>query len=553
MRREYYLSWLWKNSHGIRIRVLFSGLMGGGRVICGLWFVYVSKDMVDIATGVVRGSLSVCTVWLILLVVCGIMFKSIGEWIAALARVKVQNVLRQQLFDRLLQSRWTGVAQFHSGDVQSRLGEDVRNVVSLLTGFLPSLAVSSTQLLVSFVFLLYLDSTLALIAALGMVVFLLCGKMYAKQMRALTHRVLSVESAVQSLTQESVQYRVVVKTLELVSRIGDRLMKLQSELYDRVKHYMHFSVFSRILLSSGFSGGYLLAFLWGCLRLQEGIITFGVMTAFLQLVGQMQRPIVELTRLVSVFATTLASVDRIIELEELAPEEQGTSILLDGYVGVRLNDVCFGYDNRLILENFSYDFLPGSVTAVLGGTGTGKTTLLRLILALVCPQSGKVMLYNSQKIIEVSAFTRGNFAYVPQGNSLFSGTIRENLLLGNPNVGEQQMMAVLYAAAADFVNTLPLGLDTPCGEQGGGLSEGQAQRIAIARSLLRPGAVLLLDEITSALDMATEKLLFTRLIRYASKKTIIFITHRKEITKGFKQLVLQPITATDSASQTMQY
>lgn len=531
--------WLWENSRGIRARILFSALAGVLRVAFGLGFVYISKELVDMATGSVQGMLSQYVVWMVLLVLGGIVCNSVVGWMTGLMEVKAQNVLRQRLFEGVLQSRWTGREPFHSGDVQSRLGADIHNVVSLLAVSVPSLVVTGSQLLGSFFFLDRLDGTLARILVSGMLVFLFFGKIYAKRMRRLTHGVRSGESAVQSLTQESVQYRMVIKTLEGAGLMGMRLAELQSVLYSRVKCRTCFSVFSRMLLSSGFTGGYLLAFTWGAFRLQEGAITFGVMTAFLQLVGQIQRPILDLTRLVPTLTSALASMDRLRELEALVPEEQGEPILLSGVVGLKLSGVCFGYDDRPVLEGFSYDFVPGSVTAVLGATGAGKTTLVRLMLALVRPQNGNVTLYSSQGESESSALTRGNFVYVPQGNTLFSGTIRENLLLGNPAAGEPQIRNALYGAAAEFVYTLPQGLDTRCGEQGSGLSEGQSQRLAIARSLLRSGTVLLLDEVSSALDTATEKLLLRRLMRHCKGRTVIFITHREDITKGCDKLVLR--------------
>lgn len=531
--------WLWENSRGIRARILFSALAGVLRVAFGLGFVYISKELVDMATGSVQGMLSQYVVWMVLLVLGGIVCNSVVGWMTGLMEVKAQNVLRQRLFEGVLQSRWTGREPFHSGDVQSRLGADIHNVVSLLAVSVPSLVVTGSQLLGSFFFLDRLDGTLARILVSGMLVFLFFGKIYAKRMRRLTHGVRSGESAVQSLTQESVQYRMVIKTLEGAGLMGMRLTELQSVLYSRVKCRTCFSVFSRMLLSSGFTGGYLLAFTWGAFRLQEGAITFGVMTAFLQLVGQIQRPILDLTRLVPTLTSALASMDRLRELEALVPEEQGEPILLSGVVGLKLSGVCFGYDDRPVLEGFSYDFVPGSVTAVLGATGAGKTTLVRLMLALVRPQNGNVTLYSSQGESESSALTRGNFVYVPQGNTLFSGTIRENLLLGNPAAGEPQIRNALYGAAAEFVYTLPQGLDTRCGEQGSGLSEGQSQRLAIARSLLRSGTVLLLDEVSSALDTATEKLLLRRLMRHCKGRTVIFITHREDITKGCDKLVLR--------------
>jgi ABC-type multidrug transport system fused ATPase/permease subunit len=229
----------------------------------------------------------------------------------------------------------------------------------------------------------------------------------------------------------------------------------------------------------------------------------------------------------------ITSGERLMELEELPLEDVANPKLSKDTAGVRLDDVTFSYadGDRNILEHLTVDFPPRSTTAILGETGAGKTTLIRLLLALVKPSKGTVTVYDSTGTIgPASPDTRCNFVYVPQGNTLFSGTIRDNLLLGDSDVTEEGMWHVLEMACADFVRRLPQGLDTPCGEGGGGLSEGQAQRIAIARSLLRPGSILLLDESTSALDVETERELLQRITKGERGKTLIFITHRTSVT-----------------------
>jgi ABC-type bacteriocin/lantibiotic exporter with double-glycine peptidase domain len=233
----------------------------------------------------------------------------------------------------------------------------------------------------------------------------------------------------------------------------------------------------------------------------------------------------ELSRQLPSFIHVTTAVDRLAELYDMPLEERG-AVRLEGELGVRVENVTFAYkEGENVLENFSYDFAAGRMTAILGHTGAGKSTLLRLILGLIDPQQGRALIYNSEREQPLSSRTRCNLGYVPQGNSLMSGTIRSNLLLGNPSATDEQMCKALHTAVADFVFDLPLGLDTPCSESGMGLSEGQAQRIAIARALLRDRSVMLMDEPTAALDTATEALLLQRLSSYASGRTMIIVTH----------------------------
>jgi ABC-type bacteriocin/lantibiotic exporter with double-glycine peptidase domain len=265
--------------------------------------------------------------------------------------------------------------------------------------------------------------------------------------------------------------------------------------------------------------------------ISAGSLTFGVMTAFLQLVGQVQRPLVNLTRQIPSFVYSTTSVDRLMELENAPKEQAGHPVKLVGTAGIRVEGLSYRYPDghRTILKDLDFDFPPHSRTAIVGETGSGKSTLIRLMLALLKPVEGRVVLYDGTQEVTASAATRCNLVYVPQGNTLFSGSVRENLLMGDPEATEDDMKAVLETAVADFVYTLPDGLDTRCGEGGAGLSEGQAQRIAIARGLLRPGSILLLDEFSSSLDPETEAKLMDNLTKKAAGKTMIFITHRERI------------------------
>jgi ABC-type multidrug transport system fused ATPase/permease subunit len=352
-------------------------------------------------------------------------------------------------------------------------------------------------------------------------------------MRGMTKDVRESDSRIHAVMQESLQNKLVIKTLEQDGEVLEKLDGLQDTLETQVIRRTRFSIGTRAVVSAGFATGYLTAFLWGVFRIASGKITFGVMTAFLQLVGRVQRPITDIARMIPGMVGAITSGERLMELEELPMEETPNPILSKGTAGARLENVTFRYPDgdRNILEHFSADFPPHSTTAILGETGAGKTTLIRLLLALVKPSEGSVEIYDQAGSIgPASPDTRCNFVYVPQGNTLFSGTIRDNLLLGDSTVTDEEMWRVLDMACADFVRRLPQGLDTPCGEGGGGFSEGQAQRITIARSLLRPGSILLLDESTSALDVETEQELLRRISEGERGKTLIFITHRPSVT-----------------------
>ena len=525
------LLWIWKASCGVRGRILLCTLIGCISVACSLLFVLFSKNAIDIATGVREGQLLHYGIAMGVLILFEIVLHAVDNWIANRLDVEMRNTFRTRFFGLLLQSEWQGKERYHSGDVLNRMVQDLGAVVSVITTTIPFAVITVIQLVASFCFLYSMDRTLPIVLVLILPFFSLLSRIYITRMRRMTKAVRESESRIHSVMQESLQHKTIVKTLEQSGGMMQRLAGWQERLLGEVIQRTRFSVLSRGLVSMGFSAGYLTAFLWGVFSIQGGVITFGVMTAFLQLVGRIQRPLADLARMIPTLVSALTSAERLMELEELPMEPTGEAVRMVGKAGVRLSDVSFQYDDgeEEVITHLTEDFPPGSLTAILGETGAGKTTLVRLILALVRPTAGRVTLYDGVREVEVSPQTRGNLVYVPQGNTLFSGTIRDNLLLGRPDATDEELWEVLHIACAEFVLSLPEGLDTACGEQGGGLSEGQAQRIAIARSLLRPGSVLLLDEATSALDPETERRMLERLTDARDGRTVIFVTHRTAV------------------------
>lgn len=509
--------------------------------VCSVVFVYVSKRLVDVAVDILGGrqmedSLKMWAVALAVVILVRVLLNALRSYLQTRTEAALKNRLRYNLFNVMLHVRNEGGSRHHSGDVLNRMQEDVRQVSSTLAGSIPNLFGTLLQFIAAFGFLIYLDLRLALLVVVIVPVGLVVGKFVTSRIRNLTLDIRKSDSRVQSHLQESFQHLTLLQTLEYAGTSSDTLGGLQDRLYGNEMRRARFSILSRIIISLAFSAGHAVAFLWGVWGISAGTVTYGMMTAFLQLVGQIQRPLVDLSSQVPAIIHSTASIDRLMELEALPREEEGNPVLLPSPAGISFANVSFSYpdSDRKILDGFTHDFTPGSRTAIVGPTGVGKSTMIRLMLALLKPAEGSVNLYSSDLEIGTSSIpatpsTRCNLVYVPQGNTLFSGTVRENLLMGNPDATEMQLRKALHTAAADFVFELQDGIDTQCFESGAGLSEGQAQRIAIARALLRPGSILLLDEFSSALDAQTESTLLERLTTELPDHTMIFITHRDRI------------------------
>ena len=533
------IPWLWKALKGNRLQVALNAMLGLLGVAVSLSTVWAMQNAIDIASHAVSGSLFWAVGIMAALILCDFAINISRTWIRNILGVKAQNRMQQQMLDRLLRSEWQSKERMHSGDVINRLEMDVNNVVVFVTETLPN-ALSVVALFIgAFCYLAHMDAYLALVTIGILPVFMLLSRLYVGRMRKYSRDVRNSDSQVQSILTETVQNRMVVKTLECDDMMVRRLGDTHTQLRHRVRRKTKFSVFSRLILNAGFASGYLVAFLWSAVRLYEGTITFGAMTAFLQLVYRIQGPARDITKLAPAFVSVLTAAERLMELEQMPLETQGEQRLVQAPCGIRLTGVTYAYadePDKKVIDNLTFDFKPGTCTAVLGETGVGKTTLVRMILSLVRPQDGKVCIYNNENETEVSPLTRCNFVYVPQGNTLLSGTIRDNLMLGNPEATDEMMREALEKSCAGFVMQLPDGLNTKISESGGGLSEGQAQRIAIARALLRNRSVMIFDEASSALDPDTERRLLENILR-DNDKTVIFITHRQAVVEYCMQVL----------------
>lgn len=532
--------WLWKALRGNRLQACLNASVGLIGVALSLMSVWAMQRAIDTASGAREGSIywAIALMAVIILAEFGVGISRV--WIRNILGVKAQNRMQQQLVARLLRSQWQGREAMHSGDIINRLEEDVRQVVTFLTETLPSVLSTLAMFFGSFLYLLDMDVVLACITVGILPLFAAISRIYIAYMRRYSREVRQTDSKIQGLLTETMQHRMLVKTMEAEDQMLRRLDRTQTVLRQWVRKRTKFSVISHFFINIGFSLGYLIAFLWGALRLHAGTLTFGGMTAFLQLVNRIQGPARDITRLAPAFVSVFTATERLMELEDNPEEEQGEPLAVAAPCGISFEGVTFYYDDaqqQPVVKEMNYNFAPATCTAVMGQTGSGKTTLIRLLLSLVYPKEGHIFIYNDKgRKEELSPRHRCNFVYVPQGNTLLSGTLRENLRLGNPDATDEEMLEALRLACADFIDDLPEGLDTQFSEHGGGLSEGQAQRISIARALLRPGSIMLLDEATSALDTQTELRVLENILQ-RHRRTVIIVTHRQAAVDYCSQIL----------------
>lgn len=530
-----YLRWIWNRMDGIKWNTLIRIIAGILRVGCGLLMVWLCRSFIDrtIRTGSTH-DIVMMVVFLVLTVVCRVILNQVYYYMSITAHTKQTNRIRLDAFNRLFDRRLYSDKEMHSGDVSSRLSKDIEVVGETTTSLLPRILITLIQLIGAFLLMRSMDRWLAWSLLLLTPLAIVFGKYIARPLRKMTLEIRDRESHIQMQVQEGVEHNAVLRSLGSEQWVAERLDETQDSLMGWVKKRARFTVVTRLVLSLCFGLGYLLAFVWGGLQLRAGAITFGVMTSFLQLVSQIQNPIYTLLNMVPQAIHSTASIDRLEEIFNQEPEKEGGAPETGtGKIsGIRAESLSFRYatGDQPVFSGFSHDFRPGTKTSLMGPTGIGKTTLFRLMLALIKPDSGRLVIYDEDGEKDVSPDTRHDFVFVPQGNTLMSGSVRFNLQLAKPSATDEELREVLHTAAADFVFDLPEGLDTELGERGIGLSEGQSQRIAIARGLLRPGSILLLDEISASLDEATERELYTRLFNAYPGRTMIFITHRPTVS-----------------------
>lgn len=538
-----YLCWLARHTEGMRLNILTRILLGLGQTLLALLVVWLSKRFIDevVFTESTREMVLQVAI-LASAVILGVVIRQFNYYLANKAFIRKVAALRLSLFAQLFRRKLFGESEIHSGDISSRMAKDIDAVSETIAVTLPQMVVMTMQLAGAFLLMHWFDPRLAWALVLLTPLAIALGKFISHRLRSLTLSIRQDESHILMKIQESMEHNALLRSLQGEQWMQERVGQLQRQQNTNFIRRTRFLMVSRFALGCTFGLGYMTAFVWGAYGLRNGLITFGVMTSFLQLVGQIQQPILSLLNAFPSVINSTASIDRLQEMSDAETEESGqqpvpkdarTASPIPQALGIRIEGVSYRYaqGDREIFSSLSHTCQPGSKTAILGTTGVGKTTLFRLILGFIQPDSGSITLYGEGFAHHADSSTRRHLVFVPQGNTLMSGSIRDNLLVACPEATDSELLSALHTACADFVNELPQGLDTRLQERGGGLSEGQAQRIAIARGLLRPGSILLLDEVSSALDEPTERELFSRLLAARPHDTILMITHRPSVAE----------------------
>lgn len=524
-----YAQWLWQYSRPYLGKILLVMVFGLLETVASLLMVQISKEIIDHAT---FGNAFVRLMVVYVLLMLGMQAVTvISSLVSTMLTERFSFGIRKQIYEKIIHSHWMDVKKYHTGDLMTRLTSDAGNVADGIIGTIPSIIQLAVELLLVFFTLFYYSPMLAMFALLVAPVAALSSWWLGKKLRKLQVKVQESEAAYRSFLQESLANLLIVKAFANEDYSTERLTQLREERFHWVYRRTKMGVASSTVMSLAFQTGYIVAFCYGAIQISRKMITYGTMSVFLTLVNRVQAPVMGLAQQIPKVVSILASAGRIMELQQIPLEMKTDTQIPSARIGVEIKDMTFGYTDETVLENVNLRIGAGEFVAIIGESGIGKTTLIRIIMSFMSNIGGSVTFFNEKGDLEqANAATRKFISYVPQGNTLFSGTVWENIRMGKLDATEEEMYEALKLASGyEFVMGLPKGIDTVIGERGHGLSEGQAQRIAIARAFLRKAPFLILDEATSALDEKTELEVLQGLKELSPRPTCLIITHRKSI------------------------
>ena len=529
-KQDSSLKWVYRCSRrhlwAVVLLSVITGIISGSFILLAL----VSSRLLDIASGSREGSLA-AEIWMIAgLIVLQAVLNIAYRNIQIRATTKIEMSIRQGTFSLLLKKQYRDVSSMHSGEILNRMTSDIDLVVAGVVGLIPQAISLSTKILAGLGVLLSIDAGFTLVVlSVGILVFV-CSRLYSKRYKHLHKEVQRTNGVVRAFMQECVENLAVIKSFANGDLVCGKLGQFQQENYRiRIKRTA-ISNFANTAVYVMFTAGYYAALAWGALQISAGALTFGTLTAFLQIIQQIKAPFRNASGLVPQYYSMLASAERLMELEQWEDEREAARIsdveaFYRDFRAIVADRITFSYGDGTVLEHASLRIEKGELVALVGESGIGKSTLMKLLLYLIPCGGGRLYLETKDGEVELDAGVRNLFAYVPQGNMIMSGTIRENIAFCNPGADEEQVIRAARAACIwDYISGLPSGLDTVLAERGAGLSEGQIQRIAIARALLSDAPILLLDECTASLDRETEWKVLQN-IKQMNTKTILCISH----------------------------
>ena len=501
-----------------------------GSALFSVLFALGTRNVIDSAVSGEKAAFSraclfqACIIGAILL--CTTVYRHLRERLAA----DLERDWKRSILHGLLHGSYAEVSAYHSAELLNRMNNDVSRVNDGVLSMLPNAAGMLTRIVAAVWVLGTMEPGFTgLVFILGIALILMTGAM-RRRLKELNKQVSEYDGKVSGFLQENMEKLLMVQALGISGEMERRAEDLMEKRYAIQRRRKNVSLVTNTGVSLLYYGAGFLALCWCAWEMLQGKMSFGSLTAVTQLVNQLQAPLVNLSGIIPKYIAMTASAERLMELEaiqgEAAPMDEAPGELYRRMTGIRAEELTFAYDRDNVLREASFSLEKGCFAVVAGPSGIGKSTLLKLLLGVIVPQSGQLYLECPEGNVPLDRSTRKLFAYVPQGNLLLSGTIRENLTVVRPQATEEEIRDAVYASTMDeFLPQLPLGLDTPLGESGMGLSEGQAQRLAIARAVLGGAPIMLLDECTSALDAETEQKVLLRL-KALPDRTCIAVTHR---------------------------
>lgn len=533
--------WIYQYARHYWLAIVFYTGIGLLGTLVALGSNLVSKDLIDMITGHQTGKLLATFCAMSGLALGSVIINQFSSYISNWISIKVDNEIKADIFSKMLVTDWESIASYHTGDLLTRWSSDASNISNGILHWIPNLIINTFKFISAFAIVLYYDATFAIFSFVGIPVTLFMSKTLMKRMVSNNQRSAELNARMSGFNQETFSNIQTIKAFDLIPLYVRYLRQLQKEYLTMRLDFQKMSVFSSILMSVvGLIVSYT-SYGWGIYRVWDGVISYGTMTMFLSLSGTLSGTLNSLIALVPNAINITTSAGRIMDIIDMPREDFSQQDVVTSFAKTcRDTGICLSvshidytyHEGTCVFEDASLEANPNEIVALVGPSGEGKTTMLRLLLALLKPQKGNIFLEKTDgtQQLSLSPACRKIFSYVPQGNTMFSGTIAENMRNVKPDATDDEIIHVLKLACAwDFVSRLPAGMETRIKERGGGLSEGQSQRLSIARALLRRSPILLLDEATSALDVATERRILKQIQEDNYPRTCIVTTHRPSV------------------------